>query len=322
MTDKRAGLKLHRRLFLQTVVGATASGGLASYGFGQVCLPKEGTVRDRLWVFCNPVNADYDYVRRRSVMTPLEGAIYLGVPNMIMVNQYPDRHGGPLPRPDEDGWYQPWEPPFEQYAFPLQLEKRVVWSIVGAGGVTTASEREQVLAMARKTPNIVGVFMDDFFQFRKEPNPKLASLTLDEVRSVQRDLKGSGKKLDLYVTLYTQGLDHPIGEYLEQIDVVTFWTGETAELADLDQNLTRLEKLAPKSRILLGCYTAEYDKHRTPRWLPLPVPAMKHQCEVGLRWLHQGRIERIIIYGNFLDLGWESQGWAREWIQKIGDTRI
>ena len=303
---------MRRRQFLQTAAGFTAGYGLSSSAFSQVCAVKDGTVRDRLWVFCNPVNADYEYVRKRSVMSPLESAIYLGVPNMIMVNQYPEA--------GQEGWYKPWEPPFEQYAYPLKLEKRVVWSIVDAGGVTKDWEREQVLAMARRTPNFVGVFMDDFF--REEPDPKLASLTLDELQAVKRELKGPGKKLDLYVTLYTQMLNRPIGEYLKLIDVITFWTGETAELANLDQNLTRLEKLAPKSRKLLGCYTAEYDKHRTPMWLPLSVPAMKHQCEVGLQWLREGRIEGIIIYGNFLDLGWEAVEWARSWIQRIGDTDL
>jgi hypothetical protein len=303
---------MRRRKFFQTAAGFTASCGISSSTFAQVCPPAAGTVRDRLWVFCNPVNADFDYVRKRSVMSPLESAIYLGVPNMIMVNQYPEA--------GQEGWYKPWEPPFEQYAYPLKLEKRVVWSIVDAGGVTKDWEREQVLAMARRTPNFVGVFLDDFF--REEPDPILASLTLDQLQAVQRELKGPSKKLDLYVTLYTQMLNRPIGEYLKLIDVITFWSGETADLANLDQNLARLEKLAPQSRKLLGCYTAEYDKHRTPKWLPLPVPAMQHQCEVGLKWLREGRIEGIIIYGNFFDLGWEAVEWARSWVQKIGDTRL
>ena len=37
--------------------------------------------------------------------------------------------------------YKPWESPIEQYAFPLRMLKRVVWSIVGAGGVTHDSEK-------------------------------------------------------------------------------------------------------------------------------------------------------------------------------------
>jgi hypothetical protein len=311
VTGEIADRKMRRRQFLQTAATLTA-GGISFSAFGQVCPAQPGTVRDRLWVFCNPVNGDFEYVRKRSVMSPLESAVYLGVPNMIMVNQYPG--------PGQEGWYKPWEPPFEAYAFPLKIEKRVVWSIVDAGGVTKDWERKQVLAMARRTPNIVGVFMDDFFTGK--PGAKPASLTLDELQGVQHELKGQGKKLDLYVTLYTQMLNLPIVEYLKPIDVITLWTGETAQIANLDANLARLKKLVPESRILLGCYTAEYDGKRTPMWLPLPVPAMKHQCEVGLRWLQEGRIEGIIIYGNFFDLGWECVEWAREWIKKVGETKL
>jgi hypothetical protein len=322
MTTAKAGLKVHRRQFLQTAAAIAAGGGLSSFAFGQLCPVKEGTVRDRLWVFCNPVNADYTVVRRRTVMSPFESAVYMGVPNIIMVNSYPDPREGPLPGPNDEGFFKPWVPPYELYAYPLKVLKRVAWSIVDDGGVTTNREREQVLTMARNTPNIVGVFMDDFFSFRKDPNAKMASLTVDELRAVRREIKGPGKKLDLFVTLYNQGLDHPIGEYLEQIDLITFWNHGTAVLANLDQNLTRLAKLAPKSRIMLGCYTAEADDHRTPRWLPIPVETMKYQCELGLRWLREGRIEGIIIYGNFLDFGWESQEWAREWIEKVGDEKL
>jgi hypothetical protein len=312
VTGTEADLKVRRRQFLQAAAALTTGCGFSFSALGQVCPAQPGTVRDRLWVFCNPVNGDYEYVRKRSVMSPLESAVYLGVPNMIMVNQYPEAR--------QQGWYKPWEPPFEQYAFPLKIEKRIVWSIVDAGGVTKDWERKQVLAMARRTPNFVGVFMDDFF--RDEPGPKPASLTVEELRAVQRELKGGGKKLDLYVTLYTRVLNLPIVEFLKLIDVITLWTGETAQLAHLDANLARLKELVPGSRILLGCYTAEYDKNRTPMWLPLPVPAMKHQCEVGLRWLRDRRIEGIIIYGNFFDLGWDSVEWAREWIQKIGETKL
>jgi hypothetical protein len=160
--------------------------------------------------------------------------------------------------------------------------------------------------------------MDDFFRDKGSE----ASLTLDQLRNLQQQLKRPGKKLDLYVTLYTNELNLPIADYLKLIDVVTLWTGETADTENLDANLTKLEKLAPKSRKLLGCYTAAYDHNRTPMWTPLPVSVMRHQCEEGLRWLRDGRIEGIIIYGNFMDLNWAAQGWTREWIQKIGDTRL
>ena len=322
------GIKVQRRQFLQATAAATL--GVSSYGFGQVCLPKVGTVRDRLWVFCNPRNADYEYVRQRSVMSPLESAVYFGVPNILMVNEYPPSkeqgvrfYPGPAPLyklPDKEGWYRPFEPPFKQYAIPLKVLKRVAWSIVDAGGVTKEWERKQVLDMALHTPNFVGVYMDDFFHDKPGPG---AALTVDQLRAVQRQLKGSGKRLDLYVTFYTHFLHQPFSVYLNLIDVICLWTSYVKDLANLDTNLTLLEKLAPKSRKMLGLYTAAYDPKRIAWWTGMPVPDMEHQCDVALRLLRAGRIEGIIIYGcTTTDLGWESVAWTREWVQRVGDTKL
>ena len=69
---------------------------------------------------------------------------------------------------------------------------------------------------------------------------------------------------------------------------------------------------------MLGCYVVDYPKKQG-----VPVELMKHQCEVGLRWLQQGRIEGIIFLGNtVLDLGFESVEWTRQWIQQVGDTKL
>lgn len=242
-------------------------------------------------------------------MSPLENAVYLGAPNIIMVNQY--SNGG-------DKSYQAWTPPFEQYTVALEVEKRVAWSIVGAAGITREDERAQVIELARHTPNIVGVYMDDFF----EKKDGVASLTLEQVQSIHREIKRAPKPLDLFVTLYTHNLDKPIREYLGLIDVITLWTWETAELANLDANLARVQKLAPKSRILLGCFTTNYDANRKPWWAPLPVATMQRQCEFALRCLREKRIEGIVIYGNFFDLGWDCVKWARHWVAQIGDTKI
>lgn len=311
ISEAATSLNLNRRKFLQAATTVAASYAISPLAFGQTCQATEGTVRDRIWVFANPVNADFAMVGQRSVMSPLEAAVYMGAPNLLMVNQYPGRGQAPT--------HKPFEPPFEQYAYPLKVLKRVAWSIVGAGGVTDDSERRQVLAMARRIPNIAGVFMDDFFLDRKSGST--ASLTLDQVRDVQRQLKESSKKLDLYVTLYTRQLDPGISDYLNLIDVVTLWTWETAELANLEANLAKLEKLSPKSRKLLGCYTASLG-NGTPRWTDLRAPAMQKQCETGLRWLRAGRIDGIIIYGTAMDLGWESVEWTRDWIQGVGDTKL
>jgi hypothetical protein len=89
MTDPKDAWKVQRRQFLQSTAAVVAGLGCSSFAFGQICPPKTGTVRDRLWVFCNPRNADYNMVRQRSVMSSLESAVYFGIPNIHMVNQYP-----------------------------------------------------------------------------------------------------------------------------------------------------------------------------------------------------------------------------------------
>jgi len=292
----------------------------SSFLSGQVCPPKAGTVRDKLWLFSNPTNADYELILKRSVMAPFEAAVYMGIPNIMMVNQY--NEGRKDSRPGQDGWCQAWELPLlEQYAMTVSPLKRVAWSIVGAGGKTGPEEREAVLAMARKTPNITGIYMDDFF--REKEGGELASLNLDQLRDLQRQIKGPDKKLDLFVTVYPRGLDFPIADYLKLIDVITFWTRGPEELANQDSDLTKLEKLAPHSRIMLGLDTFADDRTKTPEWTSRPIPVHEKLCEQALGWLRSGRLEGIIVYGGTtIDVGYESAAWTREWIQKIGETKL
>lgn len=307
MSNNRAGLAMHRRQFFQTA--AAASCGFSLCAFGQLIPPKPGTVRDKLWLFSNPRNADFELLRKRSVMSPFEAAVYMGIPNIMMVQQYPEK--------GQESWYQPWEPPFEQYTVPLSMLKRVAWSLTGGGGTTKDWERKQVLSMAHKTPNIVGLYLDDFFHDPKDK--EVASLTLDQLRNVRRQIKGPDKKMDLYVTFYTQFLNRPLGEYLKLIDVITLWGDPVKD----SSNLALLEKLAPNSRKMLGLYTTDYDKKRIPAWIGMPVPAMQRQCEVALECLREGHIEGIIIYGGTtLDLGFASVDWTREWIRKVADTKL
>jgi len=196
--------------------------------------------------------------------------------------------------------------------------KRVVWSIVGASGITKPHEREAVLALARKTANITGFFMDDFFHHR--PGRPLASLNPDQLRDLQQQLKGPDKKMDLYVTLYTGGLDLPIVEYLKLIDVITSWIRKPEELANQDLYLTKLENLVPHCRIMLGLDTFADDSSKAPAWTSRPIPLQQKLCEEALSWLRSGRLEGIVIYGGTtIDVGYESAAWTRERIQKGGE---
>jgi hypothetical protein len=304
MRGRVSDLKVTRRTLLSGAAGLTALSGTPVSM--QVHAAARDTVRDRLWVFACPANSDWSYFRRRSVMSPAESAFYLGVPNIIMVQ---------IGKSTEQ--YTRFEPPFEQYAVGLRPLRRVQWSASGSGGFTSNDETRLVLELARKTPNFTGIYLDDFF-FEREKEGKGAALSLDEVKAIRRSLEQPGKKLDLNVTFYTNQLDLPVREYLDLMDQVTLWTWKPSDLRNLESNLAKLEKLAPRARRLLGCYVVDYTEKKSTS-----VEDMKFQCETGLRWLRQQRIDGIVFLGNTcMDLDFPAVEWSRNWIEQVGDTRL
>ena len=96
MKRTEAGIVASRRRFLESLAAILRAWHCLSAA-GQLCPVQPGTVRDRLWVFCNPINADYDIVRRRTVMSPFESAVYMGAPNIIMTAIPPGRRGRDVP---------------------------------------------------------------------------------------------------------------------------------------------------------------------------------------------------------------------------------
>ena len=62
----------------------------------------------------------------------------------------------------------------------------------------------------------------------------------------------------------------------------------------------------------------DYEKNKG-----IPIPLMKKQCETGLRWIQEGKIDGMIFLANTtMDIGLESVEWTRNWIKEVGDTPI
>jgi len=260
--------------------------------------PAESNLRDRLWIWTHPEGAyKLEYgLPRTSRMTPVEGAVYLGVPNLLFI-----RYGGMPPMP------------FDPFAISFRPMKRVVWSLVGAGGASAEDERRHVLELARRFPNIVGFVMDDFFHA-----DGTGSLAVEELKDLRTRLVIDGKRRDLLVVLYQHQLGLPVRTHLDLCDKITYWTWEAKDLDKLEPSFDRLEKLAPKQGKLLGCYLWDFGTGK-----PMPLDLMKKQCEVGRRWLEQGRIEGMIfLASNVCDLELETVEWTRQWIADIGDLRF
>jgi len=260
------------------------------------------TVRDRFWIWGHDSGShDNEFgLQATSRMTPVEGAFYLNVPNMILV-RYNDRP----------------KPPYQQYALAFRPLKQVVWSIVGAGGAAENDEVENARELAMRFPNFSGVMMDDFFRY-DPASGRVAVHSVEELRAVQEKLKIPGRKLDLWVVLYDHQLEHPVEAHLEACDVVTFWTWTSEKLELLEQNFQRVEQMAPSCHKILGCYMYDYGSGK-----PMPVELMKYQCELGLKWLHDGRIDGMIFLASCIcDLEFETVEWTREWINEVGDTLL
>ena len=298
--------KMTRRGFLGATAGGLATSALISPVQAQLVSPREGTVRDRLWLFGSPTGSTAPHTKRRTVMSPVEGALYLGVPNIYM-NQANSGLEAQIGR---------FEPPFGQYAIALRPFRRILWGLVGSGGFTSTEERKEGLELILKTPNFVGAHMDDFFI--SKPTDKKAILTVDELRAIRQTLKSAGRPMEIYSTYYTSLLTLPLTEYLELLDGVTFWTWKPEDLVNLESNLAKVKEVAPRLKVILGCYLVDFTKK-----VSIPIPAMQQQCEFGLEALKQKRIEGMMFLSNgVMDVGFEAVEWTREWIQKVGETPL
>ena len=305
------------------------------------------TVRDRLWIFTvigggnnkkspdspggNTTHYIDDFAPGGSRMTPAEGAFWLGVPNLLFIRS----NNLPALPMDETGRKKS---SYQQYATSFQPLERVVWSVIGGGGTGGISELPATLAVAQEFPNIRGIFLDDFV--RPIPRKKATdshtgrpAMALAELRQLQDQVKAGGNPLDIWVTLYTHEInperkaskkpyiscEPPLADFLGEFDVLTLWTWDSEEIPELEANLTALEKIAPKkARIALGLYLWDFHNKK-----PVPVGLMKHQCDLGLKWLKEGRISDMIFLANtMLDVGMPSADFSRDWIRQHGDEKL
>lgn len=241
-----------------------------------------------------------------NIMTPAEGAEYIGVRNCCMVVM------NGLPRP-----------PFDEYTRALQTMNQVVWSAIGSCGSdrneNDKSDIEEVIRQAEMFTNVTGAVLDDFFtvdvenfSFHKD---KRARHSVESVKRIGERLHRFRKRrLDLWMVLYDYQLDYDIQDYLDLCDVITFWTWKGSNLNALDENMQKVLRRTPGRRRLAGCYMWNYGECR-----PMTVQQMEFQCGKYMEWMKRGWIEGIVFVSNCIfDIGLESVEWMRKWIEKEG----
>ncbi len=273
---------------------------------------REELVRDRVWIWAHRAGAHNEYwlrkMTRKSSIEPVDAADYMGIDNIIMVRY----EGEP-------------QPPFDRHFGPFRKKKKVIWSLSGIGGVTSEEERCEVLKLAAGESNIVGFVLDDFFcggAFDVPPDdndvPIPASLTPQQLAGIHENMVIGGRRLDLSAVLYTRQISPRAVHHLRHVDWIQMWTWSAKKIDEMEENLTRLEKLNLGKKIIVGCYMFDYSILE-----PMPVELMKTQSELALKWLKAGRIEGIIFLGTpICDLGLEAVEWTREWLAEAGKQEL
>jgi hypothetical protein len=166
------------------------------------------------------------------------------------------------------------------------------------------------------TSSYAGHGPDSLNQEAKAEAP--AALSVGQLQKIRERLVVNGRRLDLGVTLYTYQLDPAIRSHLDYCDVVSLWTWEAKDLRLLQENFAKYKALAPNKRTLLGCYMWDFGTGK-----PMPIVAMKKQCEFGLARLRDGQIEGMIfLASNICDLDLETVDWTRRWIAEVGDQPL
>jgi hypothetical protein len=189
----------------------------------------------------------------------------------------------------------------------------------GLSGVKVWADEKVVSlkgAKLRATSSYVGHGPDSLNEEAKAEAP--AALSVGQLRKIRDRLVVNGRRLDLGVTLYTYQLDPVIRSHLDYCDVVSLWTWEAKDLGLLEENFARFKALVPNKRALLGCYMWDFGTGK-----PMPIAAMKKQCEFGLDRIRDGQIEGMIfLASNICDLGLETVDWTRRWIAEVGDQPL
>ena len=271
-------------------------------------------LRDRFWLWGQTPGSHHRNAAGRNVynlpgenrMDAREGCEFLGIRRCCRVAM----------------WCGPF-PPFDEEMEKIADLDEVVWSAVGAGGVTRhdndRSDLDEVLRMAERYPNVTGAVLDDFFLSAAGAGKPPARHSLASIRNMRERLHGFEKRpLDLWLVWYSHQLDYEVQEYIDLFDVVTLWVWRGSDLIHLDDYVGRFLERTPGKRRLAGCYMWDYGECR-----PLTADAMEHQCETYREWIRKGWIEGIVFCSNCIcDIGLEAVEWTRDWIAAVGGEDV
>lgn len=258
-------------------------------------------MKDCIWLWGHhPGVHDIYELPKPSTISPQDAAKFMGIYNLMMIR------------------FDKWpESPYDSLAASLSPLKRVVWSLVGAGGRTSKIERDEVLGLHKKHNNIKGFMLDDFWSGGPESNNRVI-LKVDELKEIHDYT--SKNKLDIWSVCYISELfnKEKIKPYFDYIDRFTLWSWVPEHLNKLDEKLEMFKDIAPNKPRYLGCYLWDYGRKT---YMPLDI--IQKQCFRSLELIQQKELSGIIFLGSpVCDVGLESVSWVRNWIASISEVPV
>lgn len=252
------------------------------------------TVREFMWAWGHAVNAHRQGwgIQQDSTMTPAAGADYLGVSNLLMVL-----------------------PPSREEARAVAEFRRVIWQQKFKPNFEFKENLETIWTLAQSHPNIEGIIIDDLTSVEILER----GMQPGHLEALRNALNRKTLPFDLWGVLYSMNFDLPqLADYLRLLDVISFWTWKSNDLAQLDTNFAHCRKLAQGKPIMLGLYMYDFGQKQV-----MPVERMKFQCEKALTWLKNGQIAGMIFLATCnTDLNLKAVEWTRQWIQEVGDETL
>lgn len=259
--------------------------------------------KDKLWIWGHTAGAHNHFyqIKGESVMTPVEGANYLGAQNIFMIVHKDNP-----------------KPPFDKYSKSMETMSEVKWSVVGDGGSKEDNagygNLDEVIRQSILFPNVTGGIFDDFFspERMKEYTPEKLKYMRDRLH------KNESKQLDMWCVIYNHDLDKNIGIYLNEFDGVIFWTWKESELSAFEENYRKFLSITQHKKRMLGCYLYNYGEAKETT-----IEMIDFQLNRYRRCIYDNEIEGIVFCSNtVIDLGLPAVGYAKEWIAKHGEDLI
>ena len=265
------------------------------------------TLRDNLWIWghdagCHHSGAGLQWkIPGTNKMGPVEGAEYLGIPNCCRVVF----EGNP-------------KPPFDAESEKLRSFNKVVWSVIGDTSSSRnndgADDLDDVLRQAELFPNVTGGILDDFFRLET----KDARMTPERLQEVADKLHASPRPLELWLVYYAALFEADYSKYLEKVDVVSFWSWDSKQLAQAEENLEKIISMTPGKKHYAGCYLYNYGD-----CCELTDDEMNFQLDLYLKFWKEKKIDGIIVCSNNIaDTGVHAVDIFRDWNARHGgETR-